>query len=789
MDHRPQIAPTPTGAALPARDESAWRGLAAAGWLTAFFGVFFSQRLPNNAEFTRWDLWSEVPLLLDLVDPPPPSPADAMADWLARNSGWRYFPQRFEFLLIAGAILAGAWGLGLLILRCVQPPLPRRGLERNLFGLAMGLSAVSLTTLACGLIGWLSRPLLGGGLVAVVVAELVLRWKERGEPSTTAGAIAALPPPPQGAALIAGLAAAPFLLCMLLGAMLPSTDFDVNEYHFEGPKEYYQAGRIAFLPHNVYTSFPFGTEMLTLLAMVLRQDWYWGALAGKTLLMSFAPLTALALYAAGCRWFSPQAGLWAAVISLTTPWVYRLSIIAYAEGALGFYLFVALYATGLALQHAQAGEVNLRQHCGAFFLAGLLAGSAMACKYPAALSVVVPLAAAVTVGAFRFDRYRAWRAIVVFAIGVVVVIGPWLGKNLVETGNPVYPLLYGVFGGRDWDAALDARWRHAHSPDNFAPADLADKVLDVTVKSDWLSPLLFGLAPLALLNRAGRRSAWLLWGYLAYLFVTWWVFTHRIDRFWVPMIPVVALLAGCGARWRDGGGHAAAGPAAWAVRPWSIVLPVISSTAVVFNLAFITTGLCGFNAYLLDLNEARQFAGEITAPEIASLNALRLPADARVLCVGGAAVFDAQFPVVYNTVFDHSVFEEWFAERREGVPAAEWPLQDAATLRRRLAEERVTHICVHWREIARYHAPHSYGFSEFVTPQRFADLQRAGVLGRPLAIPEAIQRWSGLPPIWQSEFDTWGKSLKTSLGGQPAVISFQVFPVLVGAENDPVKPD
>ena len=80
----------------------------------------------------------------------------------------------------------------------------------------------------------------------------------------------------------------------------------------------------------------------------------------------------------------------------------------------------------------------------------------------------------------------------VFTAGVLLTIGPWLLKNLAETGNPVYPLLYSVFGGRDWDAELNAKWKAGHSPDNHSPVDLAVKFVDVTLKSDWLSPLLFG---------------------------------------------------------------------------------------------------------------------------------------------------------------------------------------------------------------------------------------------------------------------------------------------------------
>ena len=36
-----------------------------------------------------------------------------------------------------------------------------------------------------------------------------------------------------------------------------------------------------------------------------------------------------------------------------------------------------------------------------------------------------------------------------------------LARNALDTGNPVYPLAYRVFGGRHWDAELDARWSKA----------------------------------------------------------------------------------------------------------------------------------------------------------------------------------------------------------------------------------------------------------------------------------------------------------------------------------------
>ena len=148
----------------------------------------------------------------------------------------------------------------------------------------------------------------------------------------------------------------PFLFVMWLGSMSPDTDFDVRAYHFEGPKEYFQNGRITFLPHNVYTNFPFSHEMFALLGMVLHGDWYWGRWPASAPVRCCAPLTALGLYAAGRRWFSPAAGFLAAVDlfhdSLDRPHDdHRLR-----EGGLTFYLFATLFAAMIAIERMRAGS-------------------------------------------------------------------------------------------------------------------------------------------------------------------------------------------------------------------------------------------------------------------------------------------------------------------------------------------------------------------------------------------------------------------------------------------------
>src|SRR5262249_53199385 len=133
--------------------------------------------------------------------------------------------------------------------------------------------------------------------------------------------------------------------------------------------------------------------------------------------------------------------------------------------------------------------------------------------------------------------------------GWAAVMAPWLAKNVADTGNPVYPLAYRVFGGRHWDAAMDARWANVHGPQPVSAGLLWRSLLDVVGRSDWQSPLYAALAPLAFLRPGSRRYAAAIGAYAAYLFATWWMLTHRVDRFWLPMLPALAVLAGLGADW------------------------------------------------------------------------------------------------------------------------------------------------------------------------------------------------------------------------------------------------
>ncbi len=465
--------------------------------------------------------------------------------------------------------------------------------------------------------------------------------------------------------------------------------------------------------------------------MVAVRDWWLGALAGKLLIAAYAPLAALGLLAAGHRFFTPSAGRIAALIYLATPWIALVSLQSLIDGAFACYLLTALYAT-LAWQQAAADD-PLRTRWLA--LGGFLAGAAVACKYPAVVYCALPLAAWVAWRAFNSARAAArsptswglpfWSAVLkplgVFAICCALGCGAWFAKNVALTGNPTYPLLYRVFDGRTRTAEKDRQWAAVHRPPNFDSNDFRGRLAGFVLMSDWISPLTAPLALLAIVGRRYRPLVWGLAGYCGFVFLCWWLFTHRIDRFWVPILPVVTLLAGVGATWDRS-------------RAWRLTIWFVVPLGLLYGWLVIVGGALGNNDYLADL-DALRVDRERVEPWHIYLNEHRDEVTG-LLLVGNAAPFDLDVPVLYNTVFDDSILEE--------IVRGHTPAEIHAAL----AQRHVSHVLVSWREIARYRSPGNYGITDFLQPEVFQRLVSEGVLTevpRPIGESDQLFRVEPLP--------------------------------------------
>ena len=230
-------------------------------------------------------------------------------------------------------------------------------------------------------------------------------------------------------------------------------------------------------------------------------------------------------------------------------------------------------------------------------------------------------------------------------------------------------------------------------------------MVDVAGRSDWQSPLYLALAPLAFLRPGSRRLALAVGGFVEYLFLTWWLTTHRLDRFWLPMLPGMAILAGLGADWVR-------------KRSWSIILGIVMAISLLANLTYISTALAGLNEWTGDLVFLRRDIAMHWNNAMGRLDT-ELPPEAKPLMIGQAAVFHLDHKIAYNTVFNPETIE---------LMAKDKTMDE---LRRALEAKNLTHVYVDWKEIGRLREPGNYGFTDFVTPARFAGWVAGGVLEAP----------------------------------------------------------
>lgn len=729
-----------------------WKLLVGAIWMVGFLCVFFAQSLPNNSTgekpIGRLDLWTVI-----ASDPfAVLNPFDY--SWTSQQASWSNLGERTPHFTTAVVIWLSAWGIGAFFRSVLLSRVALRPSERLVVEGGLGLSVLSLLVLVCGVIGRLDQTLIlaPGYLLGAMTVLLAVKRKMSGHDVQieSPNPVGVQPPLIQAERSKIGLldlllcsGIAVFGLHLFLGAFTPAWDFDVREYHLHGPREWWQAGQISVLFHNVYTSFPFLSEMLSLLAMVVDDDPWSGAISGKATLAAFSFLSVVAAYAIASRSLGRRAGLLAALILISTPWMTRISIIAYAESAITFYLIsTVMLAMRIADCHYQVCRYRM------IAVVGFLAGSAMASKYPGVVSVVIPIGCFLVWKDLRSDtaegsskKSKVCFTIAVYSISVLLAVGPWLIRNVSDTGNPIYPLVWSVFGGTDWDQSLDEKWKAAHSAPDHNIAAIPRHLKDVALRNDWQSGLLFAFAIPAVMMRWRRQDVRWLALHASWLLASWWLLTHRIDRFWVPMIPVVAVLAA----------------GVWGAscsRMWRSMVTIVVGIGCVFNYAFCRLDVIGFHVGLSPLQAASE---QVIRDDLRYLNAA-LPAESRVLMVGEAEVFDCRFETVYNTVFDHSLFQSWTCAADDVLAgtgqSGDLPMKSMTDIHARLVSKGITHVYVNWLEILRYRL--TYGYTPYVVPERFRTLVDGQVLLPGNATTSGD--WDSLSDQQQKEVRSWNGS-------------------------------
>jgi hypothetical protein len=368
-----------------------------------------------------------------------------------------------------------------------------------------------------------------------------------------------------------------------LRSMSPPTAWDALVYHLTGPKLYIQAHALVHDLDLAYLGFPQGGSMLFTWAMLLT-----GPELAQLFHFTFALLT-VALLAGVVGRVAPGRAWLASAILVGVPSAALLAGWAYVDWIPMFAALAAFVILGEAtsvdpgagrLGGQKRAEMSERDNASAdslgaagegrswpgnvwgifrspWVLAGFFAGQAFASKYTAA-GVVLGLAL------FLAVRSRSVRTVAKFSFSFGIFVAPYLAKNLVLTGNPVYPFF---FPGAYWDS-LRGYW-YSRPGTGLDLLRLVVAPVEATLfgveggivegyppYSATTGPLLLALLPLIFLEWRGRALGTRRWamGLLIVSLVAYAVWLAGLaysnllvqTRLLFPIFPMLAALAGLG---------------------------------------------------------------------------------------------------------------------------------------------------------------------------------------------------------------------------------------------------
>jgi hypothetical protein len=537
--------------------------------------------------------------------------------------------------------------------------------------------------------------------------------------------------PRQRVAWFLAAAAALWLLLHVPLWYAPPLEYDVLEYHLGAPAEHLRAGRIEFLPHNIYAAMPAAGEMLFLWGLLIGGGRLEGLPTAHAVLWSFWALSALATYCLADGAFSqgekrePRkslngeplslAGAAAAFLFVFVPMGVELATDFYVEHVQAFFHLAALCAVTAFFKANGSAAAPLRLAA----LAGICCGLAAGAKFTGLLLTALPLGAFLLFGAWqRHSRQIASLCMLAFGGALTLTFLPWPLRNGVQAGDPLYP--FGrLLARRAWG-------ENPIRPDALAYFDAAHQSGPWSVGALWKS--LRELFPPLSPPRAARQWAddtasgpqlvcfpWLIFAVrglvarpetllLIFIFVAdvllWFLFTHRLPRFLFPCLGPAAALGGIGIAcvfamsFRAGSRWPRRLARVWVAGIVCLtvfcVLPSAPWSAARAAGAVSTAWLFGRqNAFDAAVDRLADSGKPATAAAWKFL--AQLPPSAKPLFLGEAQTFYFPQTPLYAVVFDRQPFAELF-NAEEATPEL-W--------KQRLRHRGVTHVFLNYPELSR----------------------------------------------------------------------------------------
>ncbi|HEY9721800.1 MAG TPA: hypothetical protein V6D47_07285 [Oscillatoriaceae cyanobacterium] len=412
-------------------------------------------------------------------------------------------------LLVALVALGSMAGLGAWMLKALR--IETEGVERLFYAVCLGMAGWIFYPMALGFLGLAFKPLLAVPLVGLLgIRELRLG---RGEAAR---------------ATFLGAVLSPLLWLTLYP---PETSDDLS-YHLPIAQSLLTHHRLVVDPWLQFPVLTFNGEML----------FSYGLLISPTVAQVFPWVALVAVgwgcFAAGRRQGRGRTGGYLAfAMLLGNQLLLALATICYIDVQLGLYLTAGIFSLEHYLEQRERPWLTL---------AALMLAVAAGIKYTALVVVAVAFV-------FLLSR-RAWRDVRHFGMVLALVASPWYLRNFWLTHNPLWPFvgkllpLGPYWSAIDYQEMLLSYKRYVTETGwhglMMLPWHLADTLAiphhPITL---WLWP---GLALFVLSAFVLRRREYLAAFVAAFAVVAFCFVSLAVPRYDVPVVPILAVLAGCG---------------------------------------------------------------------------------------------------------------------------------------------------------------------------------------------------------------------------------------------------
>ena len=327
------------------------------------------------------------------------------------------------------------------------------------------------------------------------------------------------------------------ILVNIIGSLTPEIFYDSLLYHLALPRLYLLNHKIFHVSWNLFSNYPCLGEMLYTFAVSVQGD----ELA-KLINLSVSVLCAAAVYLVSCRLFDRRVGILATAFFYITPITSTLSWTTGVDLFVVFFILLAFYAFFNSFP---------------VYVVALFAGLALSCKLTALFFIPAFLI-------LYISKKAKLKDIFIFVVIILAVFAPWLIKNIIYTGNPLFPHLRNFFGGtvlnEDSFKILIAELRDTKIRNIL---DVLKLPWDLTVNVPpfgryMIGPMFLFLIPLIFirgLSRAPSRAPDIVRSgsgtvpnymkYIPLFFLScliFWVVVTQLSRYFLPGIAVLSII-------------------------------------------------------------------------------------------------------------------------------------------------------------------------------------------------------------------------------------------------------